>query len=105
MKYLIPLFVLSSFLVAEIEMPKQQKFYISGVEFDTKIYCADFSRVIELQAQKIKALEEEIRQLRQLQQQQLSEKLKKEHQTELKKEAEEKPASPNMIIISDKPIH
>jgi len=108
MKHLfLPLMILSTSLFAEITMPKQQKFYISGVEFDTKVYCADFSKVIEQQAQKIKSLEQEIAQLRKLQQEQLSNKLEKAHQDELKKAAQKKrmESTTSKIIISDEPIH
>jgi NCAIR mutase (PurE)-related protein len=107
MKQLLILpFIFSSILSAEITMPKHQKFYISGVEFDTKVYCADFSKVIEQQAQKIKRLEQEIIQLRKLQQEQLSDKLEKSHQEELKKAAQKKriESSSSKIIISNKPI-
>jgi NCAIR mutase (PurE)-related protein len=107
MKQLLILpFIFSSILFAELTMPKHQKFYISGVEFDTKVYCADFANVIEQQAQKIKKLEQEIVQLRKLQQEQLSEKLEKSHQKELKKAAQKKriESSSSKIIISDKPI-
>jgi TolA-binding protein len=107
MKQILPLLLLlSSLSFAEIKMPKDQTFYISGVAFDTKTYCADFHKVIQQQAQKIKALEQEITQLRQLQQQQLSETLEKEHQQELKKESIEdhRTKTKSKIIISDKPI-
>jgi TolA-binding protein len=103
---LILSFIFSSILFSETAMPKHQKFYISGVEFDTKVYCTDFTKVIEQQEQKIKRLEEEITQLRKLQQEQLSNKLEKSHQQELKKAAQKKriESSSSKIIISDKPI-
>jgi hydroxylamine reductase (hybrid-cluster protein) len=110
MKQIVPLgilFLLSSLYADKIIIPEDKKYYISGVEFDTKTYCADFSKVIKEQAKKIQALEEEIRQLRQLQQQQLSEELEKKHQAKLKKAAQQKPVEDisNKIIISDEPIH
>jgi Zn finger protein HypA/HybF involved in hydrogenase expression len=88
-------------------MPKQQKYFISGVEFDTRTYCADFNDVIKQQAQKIKALKQEITQLRQLQQQQLSKALEKKHQQALKEEAKEQPKEErkSIIMITDKPIN
>jgi TolA-binding protein len=107
MKQILPLLLLlSSLSFAEIKMPKDQTFYISGVAFDTKTYCADFHKVIQQQAQKIKMLEQEIMQLRQLQQQQLSETLEKKHQQELKEETTQRRATEtkSKIIISDKPI-
>jgi len=107
MRAMIPLLLLVPFLSAsEITMPKQQKFYISGIEFDTKIYCADFNKVIQEQAQKIKMLESEIAQLRKQQQERLSKTLKHEHHKELKepKRTNRISDSKNKIIISDKPI-
>jgi TolA-binding protein len=100
------LLLFTSLTAAEITMPKQQKFYISGVEFDTQVYCADFNKVIEEQAQKIKALEAEIAQLRSQAQKRLSESLKEEHHEALKKAAQNKRISEtkSKIIISDKPI-
>jgi hypothetical protein len=104
MKFLLPLLLLSTLLSAdEIQIPKQQKYFISGVEFDTRTYCADFNDVIKQQAQKIKALEQEVTQLRQLQQQQLSEALKKKHQQALKEGAKEERKS--IMMITDKPIN
>ena len=102
----ILLLIISVLAATEITIPKQQKFYISGVEFDTKVYCADFNRVIEEQAQKIKALEAEIAQLHKQQQERLSETLKKEHHEELKEAERTKRISEtkSRIIISDKPI-
>ncbi|MCF6207284.1 MAG: hypothetical protein L3J47_10400 [Sulfurovum sp.] len=105
MKYLITtVFILTSLLSSEIKMPKQQKFYISGVEFDTQVYCADFNKVIQQQQQRIKALEAEVAQLRKLQQKQLSKKLQKEHQAEVKRNTSNIPKGKSRIIISDKPI-
>ena len=100
------LLFLTLLTAADITMPKQQKFYISGVEFDTKVYCADFSRVIKEQAQKIKVLEAEVAQLRRQEQERLSETLKKEHQEELKEAEKNQRISEtkSKIIISDKPI-
>ena len=107
MKYLVPFILFTSLSLCEITPPKQQKYYISGVEFDTSIYCADFNDVIKQQAQKIKALEKEVAQLRQLQQQQLQESLEKKHQKAVQKEEKDQPRTDtkSMIIISDKPIH
>ena len=108
MKHFLPFFLLlTSLSFAEIKVPEDQTYYISGVAFDTKTYCADFHKVIAKQTQKIKALEQQIAQLRQLQQQQLSEKLEKEHQTELKKAAQSRriKETKSKIIISDEPIH
>jgi TolA-binding protein len=101
------LLLCASLTAAEVTMPKHQKFYISGIEFDTRVYCADFTKVIEEQAQKIKALEAEVAQLRLQEQKRLSETLKQEHQEALKKAAQNKRISEtkSKIIISDKPIH
>ncbi len=104
---ILSIFTLSTLLFAEIQMPKDQTFYISGIAFDTKTYCADFKKVIEAQAQKIKALEQEIAQLRAMQQRQLSQKRKEEHQQALKgtDNATAVKKTKSRIIISDKPIH
>ena len=107
MKTAITLLVLfSSFSMGEIKIPKHQKFYISGIEFDTQVYCADFTKVIEEQAQKIKSLEEEITILRKEHQERLSEKLEESHKKELEETKKPKKAIPakSKIIISDKPI-
>jgi TolA-binding protein len=104
---ILPLLLFSLLHATEITMPKQQKFYISGIEFDTKIYCAEFSKVIEEQAQKIKSLQKEISFLRQEQQKQLQKKLEKEHQDALKdteKASSVSTPTKSKIIISDKPI-
>ncbi len=107
MKTAITLLILfSSFSMGEIKMPKHQKFYISGIEFDTQVYCADFTKVIEEQAQKIKSLEREIAMLRKEQQERLSEKLEETHKKELEETEKSKKPMPtkSKIIISDKPI-
>ena len=103
---ILSIFTLSTLLFAEIQMPKDQIFYISGIAFDTKTYCADFKKVIEAQARKIKSLEQEIAQLRAMQQQQLSQKRKAEHQQALKEteNTKERKKTKSRIIISDKPI-
>ena len=103
---ILSLFTLSTLLFAEIQMPKDQTFYISGIAFDTKTYCADFKKVIEAQARKIKSLEQEIAQLRAMQQQQLSQQRKAEHQQALKEteNTKERKKTKSRIIISDKPV-
>ena len=104
MKTSLILFILfSSLAMGEIKMPKHQKFYISGIEFDTQLYCTDFTKVIEEQTQKIKALEREIAMLRKEQQEYLSEKLKETHKKELKQTEKPIPTK-SKIIISNKPI-
>jgi len=102
---LCPLFAFS-LLSAENTMPEHKKYYISGIEFDTQVYCADFADAIKAQAQKIKILEAEIARLRQEQQTLLSEKLEAEHQKELEKAEKLKQNTPSKskIIISNKPI-
>jgi hypothetical protein len=88
-------------------MPEYKKYYISGVEFDTQTYCADFIDVIKAQQQKISSLEAEVAQLRKEAQERLREKLEKEHKEALKAS---KPAQmpsvkkANKIIISDTPL-
>jgi len=103
---ILPLLLFSLLHATEITMPKQQKFYISGIEFDTKIYCAEFSKVIEEQAQKINALEAEVAQLRREEQKHLSQTLKKEHHEALKEAERNKriTETKSKIIISDEPI-
>jgi len=102
----LSIFALSTLLFAEIEMPKDRTFYISGIAFDTKTYCADFSKVIQQQAARIKALEQEISQLRAMQQRQLSQQNSAEHQQALKgtNNTIERKKTKSRIIISDKPI-
>jgi NCAIR mutase (PurE)-related protein len=88
-------------------LPAYKKYYISGIEFDTQVYCADFVEVIKAQKKKIDALQKEVARLRGIQQKQLQQKLEKEHQEALKKsqKATEKTIrTQSKIIISDKPI-
>ncbi len=104
-KTTLSIFLLTALASAQIAMPKHKKYYISGIEFDTKTYCADFIAVIETQAKKIKALEAEVAQLRSQQQKALSEQRKKEHQEALKATTDNaKSTTTSKIIISDKPI-
>jgi NCAIR mutase (PurE)-related protein len=92
--------------MAQITMPKYKKYYISGIEFDTRTYCADFTAVIESQAKKIKALEAEVAQLQRQQQKALSIQRKKEHEAALKTDTHNINIvkTKSKIIISDKPI-
>jgi len=86
-------------------MPKYKKYYISGIEFDTKTYCADFVTVIEAQNRKIQSLQAEVTQLRQQLQRNLSQKLKAEHKAEQQKSnTSSSTRTKSKIIISDKPI-
>jgi NCAIR mutase (PurE)-related protein len=88
-------------------LPAYKKYYISGIEFDTQVYCADFVEVIKAQKKKIDALEQEVARLREMHQKQLQEKLEKEHKEALKKSSkpiENTIRSKSKIIISDKPI-
>ena len=106
MKTILSLLVLFTMTMADTAMPAFKKYYISGIEFDTKTYCADFAAVIEAQAQKIRSLEAEVAQLQRQLQKELSQKLKAQHKAELKQQ--HTPAnnvkSKSRIIISDKPI-
>ena len=95
----------------KIFIPKDKVYYISGIAFDTKTYCADFSESIRQQAARIKSLEAEVQRLRKENQKYLSEKLAKEHEKALKSSTEkpmerskEQTGETNMIIISDKPV-
>jgi len=91
-------------VASSLHMPKDKKYYISGIEFDTKVYCADYAEVIDAQAARIKELEAQVASLQHIQQ----ELIKKEQSTQ----KEEKPHTPksktdktkSMIIISDRPI-
>ena len=109
MKYFVALATLSiSLVAADITMPKFQKYYISGIEFDTRTYCADFANVIKKQQQKIKSLEAQVAQL----QKQLQDQIKRNAQTAQASEPNspaksapaQKPEGTSKIIISDKPI-
>ncbi len=109
MKHLVALATLSiGLLAADITMPKFQKYYISGIEFDTRTYCADFANVIKKQQRKIKSLETQVAQL----QKQLQDQIKRNSQTAQGSEPSstaqstttQKPAVTSKIIISDKPI-
>jgi len=106
MKTMLSLFVLITVTMADTSMPAFKKYYISGIEFDTKTYCADFAAVIRSQEQKIRSLEAEVAQLQRQLQKELSQKLKSQHEAELKQQGT--PAnnvkSKSRIIISDKPI-
>jgi len=99
-------FLVTPFLIAQSQMPEHQKFYISGIEFDTKTYCADFVKVIEAQEKTIKDLETEVARLRKEMREQLQKKLEAEHQNALEKNKSSlKPATTkSKIIISNKPI-
>ncbi len=101
---LAAMILLSTWSIADIARPAHKTYYISGIAFDTKTYCADFDAVIDAQAKKIKALEAEVAQLHQQLQKQLSTKLKNEHEAALKKTNTPAPKSKSKIIISDKPI-
>lgn len=102
---ILSILLFSALATAQIAMPHHKKYYISGIEFDTKTYCADFTAVIEAQAKKIKSLEAEIAQLRSQQQKALSAQRKKEHEAALAPAAATNTAkTKSRIIISDKPI-
>ena len=104
MKTILSLLTLITLTMANTAMPEFKKYYISGIEFDTKTYCADFVSVIDAQNKKIKSLETEIAQLRQQLQHHLSEKLKAEHNTQLNKSTAPAAKTKSKIIISDKPL-
>jgi predicted phage tail protein len=92
---------------AENSMPEYQTYYISGIAFDTKVYCADFAHVIEAQAKKIEALEAEIAGLRRQQQtflQQQSEAAEQKAEKEKRQSIKTGTPTKSKIIISDKPI-
>ena len=46
----------SALATAQIAMPHHKKYYISGIEFDTRTYCADFTAVIEARQKRSKPL-------------------------------------------------
>ncbi len=106
MKTILSLLVLFTITMADTAMPAFKKYYISGVEFDTKTYCADFTAVIEAQEQKIQSLEAEVAQLQRQLQKELSQKLKSQHEAELKHQhtPDNNIKSKSRIIISNKPI-
>ena len=105
MKTLLTFLTLWTLSIADTAIPEYKKYYISGIEFDTKTYCADFVTVIEAQNRKIQSLQAEVAQLRQQLQHNLSQKLKAEHEAELKKSNTTSPVrTKSKIIISDKPI-
>jgi TolA-binding protein len=104
---LLSIFITVTLFGSEAALPAYKKYYISGIEFDTQVYCADFVEVIKAQKKKIDALQKEVARLRGIQQKQLQQKLEKEHQEALKKsqKATEKTIrTQSKIIISDKPI-
>jgi len=109
MKHFLALALLAAGLsAADISMPKFQKYYISGIEFDTQTYCADFADVIKKQHKKIKSLEAQVAQLHK----QLQDKIKRDAgkeetsapNTPTRSTASQKPSGTSKIIISDKPI-
>lgn len=109
MKYVLALSLLSAALFsADIAMPKFQKYYISGIEFDTQTYCADFANVINVQQQKIKSLEAQVAQLHTQLQAQMKRNAAQKKLSESTVSAEntprKRPAGKSKIIISDKPI-
>lgn len=105
MKPLSIFLILWTLSAADTTMPEYKRYYISGIEFDTKTYCADFATVIEAQNRKIQALQAEVTQLRQQLQQNLSQKLKAEHEAQLQKNnTSSSGRTKSKIIISDKPI-
>jgi len=109
MKHLFALALLSAGLPAsDIAMPKFQKYYISGIEFDTQTYCADFANVIKKQQQKIKDLEAQVAQLHKQLQDQIKRNAGKDETSKpnspAQSTASQKPAGTSKIIISDKPI-
>ena len=106
MKTILSLFILITIIMADTAMPAFKQYYISGVEFDTKTYCADFATVIQAQEQKIRSLETEVAQLQRQLQKELSQKLKSQHEAELKQQRtpNNNVKSKSRIIISDKPI-
>ncbi len=109
MKHLFTLTLLSATLLAgDIAMPKFQKYYISGIEFDTQTYCADFANVIKKQQQQIKNLEAQVAQLHKQLQDQIKSNAKKDEPSKpnpsVKNATSQKSAVTSKIIISDKPI-
>ena len=109
MKSVLALILLSFGLFAgDIAMPKFQKYYISGIEFDTQTYCSDFVNVIKIQQEKIRNLKAEVTQLHKQLQAQIK------HNAEQKKISEstapvkntysQRPIGKSKIIISDKPL-
>jgi len=100
--FIVVLIVISLTRAEQIVPPEDKTYYISGIAFDTKTYCADFHEVIARQAAKIRALEAEVAQLRLWQQQHLKEKTKPETSTNRNSQPAIKTKS--KIIISDKPL-
>ncbi len=109
MKSVLVLTLLSIGLFAgDIAMPKFQKYYISGIEFDTQTYCADFANVIKVQQKKIKSLETQVAQLHTQLQAQMkrnaAQKKLSESTAPAKNTHATRPTGKSKIIISDKPI-
>jgi len=109
MKYVLALALFSASLFSgDIAMPQFKKYYISGIEFNTQTYCADFANVIKAQQKKIKSLEAQVAQLHTQLQAQMKRNAEQKHISASTAPAEntshKRPAGKSKIIISDKPI-
>jgi hypothetical protein len=103
-RLLLTLTINTFILSANTSVPQDKKYYISGIEFDTKIYCADFAKVIEEQDAKIAALEAEVERLRDAERKRIQEAHKKAHTPQKKTVTTKKEPTKSKIIISDTPL-
>ena len=102
---------LSIALWAQTQMPPHQTYYIGGVAFDTRTYCADFAKVIEAQAEEIRMLKKKLAYYEEKEKEALVRSRKAKRETKEKTDTYKKTSSEsllhrekNRMIISDKPL-
>ncbi len=103
--------ILAVGLAAQTQIPPHRTYYIGGIAFDTKTYCADFAKVIEAQAEEIRMLKKKLAYYEEKEKEALVKSRKEKRETKEKTDAPKETSSKsllyrekNRLIISDKPL-